>query len=174
LLVYEILILINAFPNISFDRPLDIQNADDGTNRLFVVEQRGMIHVFDNDRFVTNSSVFLDIMEGSNCHDPPSLCDMLGLIFPIVAYPRMLGAAVIGGHVYRGSMIPELIGSFIYGDFISGSVWALRFNGIDPTVNTEILRFDPFSIVSFGVDENNELLACSLDGRIYRLTREVG
>lgn len=53
--------LVNAFPNISFDRPLDIQNAGDGTNRLFVVEQRGMMHVFENDRFVTDSSVFLDI-----------------------------------------------------------------------------------------------------------------
>ncbi|MFQ5787413.1 MAG: hypothetical protein ACE5H1_05475 [Thermodesulfobacteriota bacterium] len=51
---------------------------------------------------------------------------------------------------------------------------ALRFNDIDPTVNTEILRFDPFSIVSFGIDENNELFVFSLDGSIYTLIREVG
>ncbi len=114
-----------------------------------------------------------DIMEGTDCHDPPMLCDRSGLLLPVVAYSRNLGGSVIGGHVYRGSTIPELVGSFIYGDFSSGIVWALLFNGIDPTVNTEILRFDPFSLVSFGIDENNEIFVCSLDGSIYTLIRDV-
>jgi glucose/arabinose dehydrogenase len=55
--------LINAFPGIIFNRPLDIQNADDETDRLYVVEQRGMIHVFENDPFVVDTSVFLDIRD---------------------------------------------------------------------------------------------------------------
>jgi len=72
-------ILVNAFPNISFDRPLDIQNAGDGTDRLFVVEQRGIIHVFENDPFVTDSSIFLDI-RGSVFFDG-SQRGMLGMAF---------------------------------------------------------------------------------------------
>lgn len=50
-----------AFPNLTFTSPVDIQNAGDGSNRLFVVEQAGVIQVFQNDPAVTASSVFLDI-----------------------------------------------------------------------------------------------------------------
>jgi len=51
----------NAFPMLSFTRPVDLQPAGDGSNRLFVVEQRGVISVFDNYPGVPSKSVFLDI-----------------------------------------------------------------------------------------------------------------
>ena len=35
-----------AFPNLVFTRPLDLQYAPDGSDRLFVVEQEGYIQVF--------------------------------------------------------------------------------------------------------------------------------
>lgn len=53
---------VQAFPNLSFNAPVDIQNAGDGTNRLFVLEQEGRIRVFQNDSLVNNSEVFLDII----------------------------------------------------------------------------------------------------------------
>tara|TARA_R110000868_G_scaffold90110_1_gene250383 strand:+ start:20210 stop:24661 length:4452 start_codon:yes stop_codon:yes gene_type:complete len=53
----------SAFPNISFNNPVEIQNAGDGTNRLFVIEQPGDIKVFPNSSTVTNTQVktFLNI-----------------------------------------------------------------------------------------------------------------
>ena len=36
----------DAFPNLSFEYPTEIMNANDGTNRLFVLEQAGRIKVF--------------------------------------------------------------------------------------------------------------------------------
>ncbi|MBR9978903.1 MAG: glucose sorbosone dehydrogenase, partial [Bacteroidetes bacterium] len=39
--------LENAFPNLSFNRPVDLQHAGDGSDRIFVVEQAGRIFVFD-------------------------------------------------------------------------------------------------------------------------------
>ncbi len=53
----------NAFPNLTFVRPVDLQNPGDGTNRLFVVEQRGIIWVFQNGPNVTQKKVFLDIQD---------------------------------------------------------------------------------------------------------------
>ena len=50
-----------AFPNLSFENPVEIQNAGDGSNRLFVVSQPGSIHVFENNSSVSQSKVFLDI-----------------------------------------------------------------------------------------------------------------
>ncbi|MFX0558402.1 PQQ-dependent sugar dehydrogenase [Maribacter sp. CXY002] len=52
-----------AFPNVTFNFPTEIQNANDGSNRLFVVEQPGTIKVFTNTPSISNSIVtdFLDI-----------------------------------------------------------------------------------------------------------------
>ena len=68
----------NAFPELSFSRPVDLQNAGDDTNRLFVVEQHtGMIHVFENDPATTQTDLFLDI-DGINTGGEEGL---LGLAF---------------------------------------------------------------------------------------------
>lgn len=69
----------NAFPGVSFLQPLDIQVANDGSNRLFVVERRGRIQVFANDPSVTNSSVFLDISQ--RVHSGGGEEGLLGLAF---------------------------------------------------------------------------------------------
>ena len=54
-------VIDEAFPNLNFTRPVDLQYAPDGSDRLFVVEQEGYIYVFENDPFVTDKTLFLDI-----------------------------------------------------------------------------------------------------------------
>ncbi|MFN9039639.1 MAG: hypothetical protein ACK5YO_25290, partial [Planctomyces sp.] len=39
-----------AFPNLDFRRPIVVTHAGDGSNRLFVAEQEGVIRVFPNDQ----------------------------------------------------------------------------------------------------------------------------
>ena len=51
----------NAFPNLSFEDPVGIHAPNDGTNRLFVVEQEGRIKVFNNDTNTSDWDMFLDI-----------------------------------------------------------------------------------------------------------------
>ncbi|MEO8209211.1 MAG: PQQ-dependent sugar dehydrogenase [bacterium] len=53
--------LVNAFPNTSFISPLYVTHSNDATNRVFVVEQRGVIKVLPNDSLTTDSRVFLNI-----------------------------------------------------------------------------------------------------------------
>jgi glucose/arabinose dehydrogenase len=53
--------LEQAFPKLTFASPVDIQNAGDGTDRLFVVEKQGIIRVFANDDTATTTAAFLDI-----------------------------------------------------------------------------------------------------------------
>ena len=50
-----------AFPNLTFNQPVGLLGLNDGTNRIFVVEQPGVIRVFENSGNVPSSSVFLDI-----------------------------------------------------------------------------------------------------------------
>lgn len=71
--------VVNAFPNLDFLRPLSIQHAGDGTNRLFVVEQAGTISVFPNDPEITERDIFLDIE--SRVTDVSNEQGLLGLAF---------------------------------------------------------------------------------------------
>lgn len=53
--------IVEAFPNLSFNQPVDIQHAGDGSNRLFVLSQEGIIHVFQNAENTNTKKTFLDI-----------------------------------------------------------------------------------------------------------------
>ena len=55
--------LLQAFPNLTFTSPIFLTHSNDGTNRIFVAQQNGIIKVFPNDSNVTSASVktFLDI-----------------------------------------------------------------------------------------------------------------
>ncbi len=107
-----------------------------------------------------------NIMEGNSCFRSQS-CNMAGLIKPIWDYDHGLGRSVTGGYVYRGMKVPELAGAYVYGDFVSGRIWALRYDGTNPATNNQL--FDTsLGIASFGLDKNNELYICAFDGRIYR------
>lgn len=71
--------LENAFPNLGFSRPVDLQHAGDGSNRLFVVEQEGRIQVFANDDETASRTDFLDIR--SIVNDAGNEEGLLGLAF---------------------------------------------------------------------------------------------
>ncbi len=68
-----------AFPNLSFNRPVDLQHAGDNTDRIFVVEQPGVIKVFPNDTQSTSTEVFLDIQD--RVRDNGNEEGLLGLAF---------------------------------------------------------------------------------------------
>jgi glucose/arabinose dehydrogenase len=52
---------VNAFPNLAFTQPVSLTHAYDGTNRIFVVQQNGLIRVFANDSSASTASTFLDV-----------------------------------------------------------------------------------------------------------------
>ncbi|MBV6479343.1 MAG: hypothetical protein HGGPFJEG_02114 [Ignavibacteria bacterium] len=60
--VYSQYQLVKAFPDLPrFSLPAEFVHADDGTNRLFVVQQRGLIYTFDNNPLANSRKVFLDL-----------------------------------------------------------------------------------------------------------------
>lgn len=114
-----------------------------------------------------------DVMEGSLCHNPPTGCGTEGLELPVFEYGPETGRAIIAGLFYRGGDLPGLFGKFVYGDFVSGRVWALEWNGASVTGNEEIERFSPFSVTAFGIDEEGEAYVCLIDGSVYKLVPEA-
>jgi glucose/arabinose dehydrogenase len=107
------------------------------------------------------------IMEASSCFNPSSGCNVTGLQLPIWEYSHGVGNSVTGGYVYHGPGRPELDGAYIYADFGSGRIWFLRYDGVNPAENTELLDTS-LLISSFGVDQQGELYICAFDGRLYR------
>lgn len=115
-----------------------------------------------------------NIMEGFHCFGS-SGCNDTDLTLPIVEYSHADGnCSITGGAIYRGPRRPELTGAYIYGDFCSGRIWLLRYNG---QVQADSLLLDTaLSISSFGTDEQEELYVVDLGGSIYRFsgTRPTG
>ena len=66
-----------------------------------------------------------------------------------------------------------LEGQYIYGDWCTGDIWALNYEGdFGITINKSLLQ-SGINITSFGLDESNELLFCG-NGNIYKLTSDLG
>lgn len=118
-----------------------------------------------------------DCREGRHPYDPArersDRCDgATGLVDPVWEYGRDQGISVTGGYVYRGKALPDLVGWYVYADYGSGNIWALRMeNG--RAVN-RLLTNARVLISTFGVDEHDELYICAHDPgneptKIYRL-----
>jgi len=64
--------------------------------------------------------------------------------------------------VYRGSRFPNLYGSYIFGDYVSGAFWRMNYNGTNAST-PQILFHDP-GVSAFGVDPGNgDVLYCNLE-----------
>jgi len=110
-----------------------------------------------------------NIMEGSL---PYAGGSQVGLELPVWEYGRDQGIAIIGGYVYRGPTATALTGSYVYGDYGSGRIWALTIGSTGTPSNT-LLDDTTLQISSFGLDGNGELYVCAFDGKIYRFNPGV-
>ena len=87
------------------------------------------------------------------------------LEFPVATYGRSSGTSVTGGFVYRGTELPGLVGTYLYGDFVSGRIWSLSAGGA-----SELLVESSLAIASFSEDADGEIYIVDFGGQIYRLT----
>lgn len=106
------------------------------------------------------------IMEGFHCFNASS-CDTSDLTLPVWEYNHDVGQSITGGYVYRGTEVTELIGKYIYADFVSGRIWALEYDGDADPANSLLMETE-LNISTFGIDQNNELYACAFNGNIYK------
>jgi glucose/arabinose dehydrogenase len=138
------------------------------TGRLFAGDV-GQDRIEEIDLIEKGKNYGWRIMEGSQCFDPPSLCNTQGLELPIAEYDHSLGCSVTGGYVYRGTQFPTLIGHYLFGDYCSGRIWSLAEDPQGRWTMRQLID-SPFSISSFGEDEQGELYVIHYGGAIYRVT----
>jgi glucose/arabinose dehydrogenase len=96
-------------------------------------------------------------------------------IEPIWEYHHDVGKSITGGTVYRGKVFPELEGHYVYADYVSSKIWALKYDEKAKRVVANRTIKDPQKpILSFGEDEQGELyfLVVAPNGRgIYRFVK---
>jgi glucose/arabinose dehydrogenase len=111
--------------------------------------------------------------EGDHCYNPSTNCEVgFTLVDPVEEYSHTFGCSVTGGYVYRGCAIPDLVGTYFFGDYCTGRIWSFRYDGTTLTDSTErTSELDPGSlnISSFGEDWNGELYIVHYGGTIYKI-----
>ena len=108
-----------------------------------------------------------NIMEGSHCFKPAKNCHRAGLTQPIIEYSHQQGCMIIGGYVYRGQAIPDLQGSYIFGDLCKGTIWTARWQD---GWKTNFLMRSKLQISSFGEDAGGEIYVVDYRGGVYKLS----
>lgn len=112
-------------------------------------------------------------MEGLHCYPDTNFCDTTGKGFtgPVLELRRNEAVSVIGGYVYRGNLLPELYGKYIFADWYYGKVWAMDY--IEGGTSTYVQLLDStIYLPSLGLNENNELYFCGFgasDVPIYKM-----
>lgn len=95
------------------------------------------------------------------------------LIDPLIEYPHTddWGKSVTGGAVYRGAATPSLDGYYLYGDYVSGRLWALRYDAAQKKVTeNRPIEWSQFPVFTFGQTDSGEVLMSTMmaGGRIYK------
>ncbi len=93
---------------------------------------------------------------------PPAFVD------PVVEHDHGVAKSITGGCVYRGRKHPEWDGLYFYGDFVTGHMWALRWDGKKLVENKLLFTLPGKQISIFGEDRDGEVYFASFDGKVYK------
>ncbi len=145
--------------------------------RLFVTDV-GQAVMEEADLVVRAGNYGWPIREGTTCFNtnnwikPLPRCNTAGLTDPIFEYPHAgKASAIIGGVIYRGTMLSGLYGDFVFGDWGRGpqSLFAATpdTGGSDSWhvqhLTIDIPEAQGSQLLGIGTDANNELYLLSKD-----------
>ncbi|HEX3999137.1 MAG TPA: PQQ-dependent sugar dehydrogenase [Pirellulales bacterium] len=121
------------------------------------------------DRIKKGGNYGWSIVEGPQPVYPDHKCGPTPILAPNLAFPHTDACCIIGGYVYRGKRLKELVGSYICGDWETRRMWGTRFDGDKPVSHRELVEGGP-RIVAFGEAHDGELCILDYDlGTIHEL-----
>ena len=87
-----------------------------------------------------------------------------GTVLPVIEYPHSPACSITGGYVVRDVALPELAGTYLYGDNCTGAISGATL----PAGTTRTLGLTVANVSSFGEDGCGRVYAASLGGAVYR------
>ncbi|MEE2788931.1 MAG: PQQ-dependent sugar dehydrogenase [Myxococcota bacterium] len=107
-------------------------------------------------------------VEGPACFAQQAPCAKKGFVEPLFSYDHEQGQSVTGGVFYHGQRLKTLANHYLFGDFVSGHIWKMSFNGQLVRAVKSLGRW-PISPSCFGRDMAGEILVADFNsGTIYR------
>jgi glucose/arabinose dehydrogenase len=97
------------------------------------------------------------VMEGSHPFYPKRKPGPTPFVKPTIEHHHSEFRSLTGGIVYYGKQYPQLQGSYLYGDYSTGKVWAMRHDGTQPLWHKE-LADTRLAVTGFGTDSKGEIL----------------
>jgi glucose/arabinose dehydrogenase len=112
------------------------------------------------------------VLEGFHCYNPSTGCSTTGKTKPVLEYDHGGGrCSVTGGYVYRGKLVPALVGGYVFADYCSGEIWVINATAASPATK-KLLLDAPFTISSFGENAAGELLVLDHGGgKLYAIVQ---
>jgi glucose/arabinose dehydrogenase len=110
--------------------------------------------------------------EGRHCFPPETTCSADGFVEPIYEYDRSEGQSITGGFVASSDHIPGIQGHYVFGDFVSGRLWAIpsASDPAGPLAPAKALGQWPFLPSTFGQSADGTLFVADFGkGYLYRL-----
>jgi glucose/arabinose dehydrogenase len=148
---------------IAFDRATgDLWCGDVGQNQREEV-----------DRLVKGGNYGWNVLEAADLFDlrREKVPAPAGAVPPVAWYPHSVGLSVTGGHVYRGTKIPGLVGWYVYADFHTLRAFAVREDRQDGKHQVVALARLPNQPSSFAEEPDGELLVTCFFGRNGKVLR---
>jgi len=94
-----------------------------------------------------------------------------GTVLPVLDIGRDEGdCAIVGGYVYRGTEIPDLVGAYVFSDNCNGKIRALKLAGDGSVELVRALGIETNGVTSFGEDGDGELYVLTASAGVFRLT----
>jgi len=110
-----------------------------------------------------------NVREAKHAFGPGGTGPREDLVEPIWEYGHQDGKSIIGGHVYRGTQVAELVGGYLYADYVSGRIWALWYDlDTESVIANHTLRSSGTPIITFGEDDQGEVYFTSPQGGIFK------
>ncbi|MBN95783.1 MAG: glucose dehydrogenase [Deltaproteobacteria bacterium] len=109
-------------------------------------------------------------MEGNHCY--AGGCDPSLYEAAVFEYEQPTGRSVTGGYVYRGCVMPDVLGLYFYSDYnyFDSPIWSLQWDGEAATSGPATINSTGSLISSFGEDEQGEIYVCDhTGGRLLKL-----
>lgn len=155
----------------SFDRDTgDLWIADVGQNEREEVNALGRSRLdgADNPNFGWRRREGFAEFDSSGRTGPGELVE------PVLDYGRDHGCSITGGVVYRGELVPDLVGWYLFADFCQDDLRLLHADGVPGSDRDEgELEWTSVDgveqVASFGESPDGEVLVVSLAGPIHQV-----
>ncbi len=109
------------------------------------------------------------LTEGSNPIHPDWPQGPRPVTKPWLEVPHTAGASITGGYVYRGKRFPNLVGRYVFGDWVTRRVWSIGTGDDGPGPLVDLVA-PTIRVIGFAEDRDGELFILDYDdGSIHEL-----